>query len=302
VSAPPPNTPQLRPLAVGEVLDAGFRLLRMRFGTLVLCTLVIATPLLIVSALVVASTNPVAYDFSTSATTDGSGSALVGQLVDSLLRLIIGALVIGACFKVVGSAYLGEPTTTGESLRFAFSRLAPLIGAYILLVIVVGFAFVALIIPGIYVGVRLSQTFAAVIFERAGPGAALGRSWSLVGGNWWRTFGIAILTVLLTTIVGFALGALAGVLIVGIDETNNILAAVVLTIVDILSTAVTYPLAAAIFAVYYFDLRVRKEGFDLELLARGIDAPPPERPAPPAEPAPAGGGGFAAPEKPSGFT
>ena len=32
---------QLRPLGVGEVLDAGFRLVRSRFGTLVLCALAV---------------------------------------------------------------------------------------------------------------------------------------------------------------------------------------------------------------------------------------------------------------------
>ena len=42
-------TPQLRPLSVGEVLDAGFRLLRHRFGTLMLCVLVPIVPLYILA-------------------------------------------------------------------------------------------------------------------------------------------------------------------------------------------------------------------------------------------------------------
>jgi hypothetical protein len=39
----PSSAPLLRPLSVGEVLDAGFRLLRRRFGTLVGATLLAGT-------------------------------------------------------------------------------------------------------------------------------------------------------------------------------------------------------------------------------------------------------------------
>jgi hypothetical protein len=36
--------------------------------------------------------------------------------------------------------------------------------------------------------------------------------------------------------------------------------------------AISTPLQAALLTVLYFDLRVRKEGFDLELLAREMGA------------------------------
>jgi hypothetical protein len=75
--------------------------------------------------------------------------------------------------------------------------------------------------------------------------------------------------------------------------------------VTIIVLAVLYPLTAAIVTVIYYDLRVRNEGFDLQLLARGVGADAtrfesaPERPGPPSFPPPPSGGGFAAPEDPS---
>ena len=48
-------TPQLRPLSVGEVLDASFKIVRQSFGTLAGCVLVVAVPLNIINTLITAS-------------------------------------------------------------------------------------------------------------------------------------------------------------------------------------------------------------------------------------------------------
>ena len=47
-------TPRLRPLSIGELLDAGFKLFRQRFGTLMICTLVPVVPLSLLSTIIVA--------------------------------------------------------------------------------------------------------------------------------------------------------------------------------------------------------------------------------------------------------
>ena len=64
----PSFTPQLRPLSVGEMLDAGFRLFRHRFGTLVACVVVPVVPLTILGTIVTASTDPNAYDVNAPVT------------------------------------------------------------------------------------------------------------------------------------------------------------------------------------------------------------------------------------------
>jgi hypothetical protein len=288
------------------VLDAGFRLLRARFGTLLWCVLVPMVPLSIVSTLLQASTNPDAFDVNATSTTTDEGSAIAGSLIAGLLQGAAAALAVAACFRVISSAYLGEEAAAGPSLRYGLSRLLPLIVAYIVLSIVLGISFILLLIPGIFLSVKWCVTFAAIVSERAGPFRGMGRSWALTRGHWWRTFGTLLVLTLISFVLYFLVIAGLGGLIAANDDMSEVTYAVLSTALTIILLAVLYPLIAAIVTVIYYDLRVRNEGFDLQLLAQGVGADTsrfesaPERPAapsstPPPTPSP-GSGGFAPPE------
>ena len=297
----PSYTPQLRPLSVGEILDAGFRLFRHRFGTLVLCVLVPIVPLYILGTLIVGSTDPNAFDVNAPSSSDAT--AAVGQLLDRLLASVAAALAVAACFKAISAAYLGERAGVGDSLRYSLGRLLPLIVAYFALVLILLLSFVALIIPFFYMAVRLSMTFPALVCEKAGPFAAIRRSWQLTRGNWWRVFGTLLVVVLLMLVLSIALGLVLGGVLLSSESLGELAFAALATLVDVLIAAVTFPLWAAILTVMYYDLRVRNEGFDLQLLAQGVGADAsrfetsPERPAAP--PPPSSAGGFGPPEKPA---
>ena len=294
----PSYTPQLRPLSVGEMLDAGFRLFRARFWTLVLCVLVPVVPLTIVATGVQASVDPNAFDLDSSESVD-SGTALAGTLVASLIQFAAAALAIAACFRVISAAYLGEHAGVAESLRNGLGRLLPLIVAFFLVVVLVVLGLLALIVPGIWIAVKLSMVFPAVVFERTGPFAAIGRSWALTKGNWWRVFGTLLVVFLITFVLQLVLGGVVGG-ILGASDVSELTAAIVLTLVNLIALALTYPLWASVTSVVYYDLRVRNEAFDLQLLAQGVGADPtrfesaPERPVAPPPPE---GGGFTPPEE-----
>jgi len=301
-----PYAPQLRPLSVGEMIDAGFKLLRDRFGALMLCVLVPVAPLTILGTLVQASTDDAAFDTSTTATSD-SGSAVVGNLLVAFLQGAALALALAACIKLISSAYLGDRVEVGDSLRFGMSRILAVIGTYILVTLILIPCFIALIIPGIYVGVKLAVTFAAVVVERAGPGTAISRSWNLTGENWWRSFAVVLVVFLIVFVISFAVvGVVVGAVL---TDASEVTFAVLSTLADILINAITYPLWAAVVTVLYYDLRVRKEGFDLQLLAAGVGADAsrfgsaPERPEAPEAPGstgpPSSPGGFTPPEGPA---
>jgi hypothetical protein len=300
-------TPQLRPLSIGEVLDAGFRLLRARFGTLLLCVLVPMVPLSIIATILEASTNDAAFDVNATTTTSDSGAVIAGSLVSALLQGAAAALAVAACFRVISSAYLGEEAAAGPSLRYGLSRLLPLMVAYIVLSICVGFGLVLLFIPGIFLGVKWCVTFAAIVSERAGPFRAMGRSWELTRGHWWRTFGTLLVLTLISAVLWFIVIAGLGGAIATDENMSQVTYAVLSTALTVILLAVLYPLVASIITVIYYDLRVRNEGFDLQLLAQGVGADTsrfesaPERPGPPAStpppsPSPSTSGGFAPPE------
>jgi hypothetical protein len=279
-----PFTPQLRPLSIGEMLDAGFKLFRHRFGTLMVCVLVPVVPLSILSTIIVGSVDDAAFDVNAPAS--DSSSVDVANLIDNLLSGAAAAIAIAACFKVISSAYLGERADAGTSLRYGLSRLLPLVVAYFAMSICVGIGLVLLLVPGIFLAVKWSMTFPAIVAERAGPFAALRRSWELTRGHWWRTFGTLLVVVLISFVLSIAILVGFGAAVATSDSISELAFAVLLTAVTIIVLAILYPLTAAVVTVLYYDLRVRNEGFDLQLLARGVGADAarfesaPERPGP----------------------
>jgi glycerophosphoryl diester phosphodiesterase family protein len=301
----PSFTPQLRPLSVGEMLDAGFRLFRHRFGTLVACVLVPVVPLTILGTIIIASTDPDAFDVNS--TGNDSGAAIAGFLISIFLQSAGAALAVAACFKAISAAYLGERASFGDSLAYAVRRFIPLIVCYIVVVVALLLTFpswILFFIPPIWLAIKFSMAFPAVIFERAGPFRAIGRSWRLTKNNWWRVFGTLVVVFLIALVVNFALTAVLGIVAAGSDSISEVAFAVLNTVITLLTYMLTYPLWAAVMTVLYYDLRVRNEGFDLQLLAQGVGADAsrfetsPERPmAPP--PGQGGGGGFRPPEEPA---
>jgi hypothetical protein len=298
-----PFTPQLRPLSIGEVLDAGFRLFRARFGSLLLAVLVPVVPLAIIGTIVVGATDEYAYDVNTTAV-DDSGSAIAGNLISFALQGVALALAVAACFKIISAAYLGEEATVGDSLRYGASRIAALIVAYVVLSVLLVISFFLLFIPFLFFSVKFSMTFAAIVFERRGAFSAMGRSWTLTRGNFWRTLGTLTVLGLLMIVLFIALSVAIGAGLYSVNSASEVVVAVVSTLLNVLLIALTYPLFAAILSVIYYDLRVRNEGFDLQLLARGVGADEsrfaaaPERPAvaAPETVPPPSGGGFAPPQ------
>ena len=261
--------PQLRPLSVGEVLDAAFKVVRQSFGTLALCVLVVALPLNILDTLIRASTSDNAFNLDVATNDVSTGTAAAGQLLVALLSLVLTTIAAAACFRAVSSTYLGEKPTVGESLSFAASRVVPLIVLSILYVVGLIIPFILLILPGIWLSVAWSVSYPALMAEGLGPVAALGRSFKLVRGRWWPTFGALLVMYLIVLVISGILGVLLGAAFVA-SLDNEFAAAVLTTIINTLSSLITLPLFAAVLTIIYYDLRVRNEGFDIHLLARGV--------------------------------
>ena len=303
----------LRALGVGEILDASVKIFRRHFKTLALCVIVVALPLGAIANLLQLSADPDAFDFEAAFDTSAEpaqfdATAVGAYAVSGLLNLVLFGLTTAACFRAVGAAYLGAPTTWRESLAFAGRRLHSVLWVFFLLLVVVVVGFVLCILPGIWLGVALSFAIPALLFEDLRGPAALRRSFRLVRHRWWPTFGVLLVGTILVTIVQTIVTIIVGISLV-IAPDNFVLVLVVSTLVTVVGYVFSLPIQAAFYALIYFDLRVRKEGFDLMLLANRIDAgaavappiamidrgepgvppgtwPPPP---PPAEPPPPGG-------------
>ena len=273
------NALALRPRTVGEILDAGIKLYLRNARTLIGAAAVVVVPAQIVIGIVLLSTVPSGSDvpgtvFTVGHTTTGSsGARSGGEVVTTLLGLVVTLLVTAACVRAVSDAYLDQTPSVASSLRFVVRRLPALIVMYILQVLGLLVGFILLIIPGIWLYAAWAVITPAMMIEGLGPVRSLGRSRRLVRGRWWPTAGVVLVSTILNGIVADAIRAL----LTGLDGFSShpglVAAVLATTLGGIIASIITQPFVAAVITVLYYDLRVRKEGYDLELLADQLGVP-----------------------------
>jgi hypothetical protein len=295
--------PDLRPLGIGEVLDVAIKIYWRNALTLFRIVLLIVAPVQIVSTLV--QTSALSDLGGNSASSFGQNGKphftasdiwvpITGIIVAALLAGIAALLASGACFKAVADAYLEERANWRTSLRFAFTRIHSLLWVTVLAFLILIPAMIPCYIPAIWLGVSFSVAIPALLTEGVKGRHALGRSRRLVRDRWWPTFGIIVLAILLTYVISLIVGGLSGALIGGATSGSSSIGGIVIAIIGgTLSRMLTTPFTAAVLTVLYFDLRVRKEGFDLQLLAERIGLAP--RPRGEFRPSPPEGAGAAVP-------
>jgi hypothetical protein len=287
--------PYLRPLGIGEVLDVAMKIAWRNAATLFKIVFFVVFPVQVLTTIVQLSAFPdrdeFETDFETGTTTfDGSDfAAAIGAVaVAGILGWLASTLASGACFRAIASAYLGERTEWKPSLAFAARRLHSILWVTFLGALAAGLGFLLCVIPGVYLWTGFAVAVPALLTEDQRGSKALGRSRRLVRGFWWRTFAIVLLGYILSGIISAVLGGVVG----GVTFANpgDLTAGVLAIVSGTISAVITTPFVAAFTTVLYFDLRVRKEAFDLKLLAERIGVEPPARWVAPPEDRPGTGG------------
>ncbi len=277
---------QLRPLSVGETIDAVFTIYRSNFTTLITISGVILVPILLVSGLLQLSfVNDMINDVESLSPgqTPNFGDifnagAIFGGFLIGLFTWAAQALASGAVVKAVADTYLGDEPEWQESIRFALTRLGALLAGSFLFGLGVGLGFVFLLIPGIFLALSWAVFAPAIVIEGKSGSGGLGRSWELVKGRRWQILGTFIILYIIVAVAGLIIALiLGGLLGAGSDGAFNFAN----IIVNIISGVLTTPLMAIATVVVYFDLRVRKEAFDVALLAGAVGRPAPPMMDPP---------------------
>jgi hypothetical protein len=287
----------MRPLNLGETLDASIKIVRAQWRTFALVILVVVGPIQVLSLLITASTTD---GYSVDATLGGNSAVRYsdqaaytgGRVVIAMLTLVSYLLGTVACYRAVADTYLGRPTSARASLTFALRRLGPTLWLTLLFVAGIALAVVALILPAIWLAVAWSVAVPAMLVEGLGATGALRRSFGLTKGRWWATLGRFVVANILIYVVTLAVTFAVLLVALLVVDKSSFAALLLEHVGSLLGALVTTPLLAAVTVLVYFDLRVRKEGFDLALLAERMGGVPAEEPAPgPAHP----GGGFGHP-------
>jgi hypothetical protein len=142
------------------------------------------------------------------------------------------------------------------------------------IIVIFVLAIPAIAIP-IYVWARLLLVAPAFIIEMRGPVGSLVRSWQLMKGSVARAFGLMLVVGLVVFILQAIISSPTTILVglkqvQGAEPSQSLL--VLNTLIQTILSTVLAPLASIVTILLYYDQRIRKEGFDLELLARELES------------------------------
>jgi hypothetical protein len=243
-----------------------------------------STALLILSALV-----PVALAIVGSAILQGVISLEVarGTLGEKLRLPGLWRAAKGRIGALIGwSALITLAVTLAIAIAAVVIGLSIALGGAvgIAIGILLGLLFAAVAAAAaVWLGTKLSLVPSVLMLERLSLGRAIARSWSLTTGYFWKTFGILILVIVIIQVVSSIVAAPLQ-LVVGFGTSfldpngsnGGIIAGVIviylLTIVfAVVFGAIGAVVQAATPALLYIDIRMRKEGLDLEL-SRFVEA------------------------------
>jgi len=252
---------QVRPLSLGEILDRTFQFYRKEF---VLFVGIAALPELVATILRIG--------FAAMKETRTTGvvvAALVGVVVILVVNLIATAFSQAATSVAVSEMYLGRKTTIGQTFSAIRGRIGSIAGILIGLGIFYGIGFILLLIPGIYMMLIWALAIPAAVIEDIGFAECRERSQMLTQGAKGRMFVIYVLVLAVTYGVLIGLGMLLGA--IGVATLGNNFAQtftyqVANEIVTFAGTALVSPVGMIAFTIAYYDQRVRKEGFDIQLM------------------------------------
>jgi hypothetical protein len=264
---------EIRSMSIGEILDTGFRLVRNHFVVLVGISASLYVPL----ALALLPFSDPAQAASTP------GVLAIAFFVVIFVGLLLAPIVMAAITHALGELYLGRRATIGEALGAGLSMLMPLMGTWLLaslVVVAAGSLFVPIFIAGrlqaislagaiplflvaagifIYVLLRFLLLTQVMVLEHVFGTRALRRSAEVIRDHSLRGLGVLFVGGLVSNLllfgVNFAIGwiPVAGGVAVAFAESAG------------------FSFTSAIAVLLYFDIRCRKEAFDLEHLSRLVE-------------------------------
>lgn len=263
---------RLRPLTVSDLLDETFRIYRVNFPLFAGLAIAVAIPTIFFE--VIAGTGAVFGTFLSAFSNPAALNSPIHQSPVGLLQYPVTVILLpfqtGTLVLAAVLVCLGQPASIGGVLRAVLKRY---FGLWLVNLILLVSSFVLICLPvGIFLLVRLAVALPAFFAERAPATTAIERSWQLTARTFWRTFGIILLVLVVNYAVTLALSPLlyaAATLLPGISYQ---LKGDLVVIVSGLLGQIILPVYAIGVTLLYFDLRVRREAYDLELHAYRLGA------------------------------
>ena len=284
-------------MQLGEILDGSFNIYRRHFGLFMRLSLVLVwlPTALTVYAQVRFSDSP--FELLSLLEQHTLASIVLG-LVGIVVFATAGLLLKAGTIRVISDSYLGQEPELGASLRFGVAKIIPLLlvalskGLLLVLIYLFGaLGIVLMVVLGRVLGPAIGALliFAGVvglvwfvIWVACGYGVttptvvleelpssfdAFGRSWELTRSMRGKVFGtVAVAWLLSQFLPQMVVGGVSGALGAAGNTSFQPLFVVLASLLGI----VLAPILPCALTLLYYDLRVRREAFDLEILSQQL--------------------------------
>lgn len=249
------------PMTIGDILDRSIRLYKDNILKFIGIIILIKGPYLILENILMDL-----IESSASPATQIPGNAIL--ILKLLEPVFIVPILTAAMTTAISERYLGMDIDISEAYSRAWKRFFPLLGTILITGIIIVAGFMLFVIPGLVLWIWFAFVPQTVIIEAEGGVSAMKRSKYLVKGFFGKTFILLIL-------IFIAISLVTGMISFGITK--------LLPFLGQYSTALGYgaanvvsvllePFKVAAMVLLYYDFRIRKEGFDLEVMAEELEA------------------------------
>jgi hypothetical protein len=201
--------------------------------------------------------------------------SIIGLIGVGLLVILAYAFLGGALIHAVSEQFVRQKVHIGRAYDFAWGRLWPLAGVSILISLfgslvamlsnIHPFLAVVCFCVAIYFMVHWACALQAVLLEALGPFKALSRSFALAQGNSWRILGFSSVVFM----IFFVLSSVGKILLLLIAPTVAPTPSFTLLYMTFIFIP-AFLIGGIAYTLLYYDLRVRKEGYNLESLAKEL--------------------------------
>ncbi len=268
-----PTVRRLRPLDLGDMLDEAFALYRQNFALFAGIAAVLIVPESIITGIIglarpsgsVTTTSP--GGVSTFHGDVFAGTATVSG-VSGLVGLVFGTILTGTLSWAISQRYLGRDVTIQQAYAsLGVKTFFLLLFGSLLYVVAILIGLLGLFFGAIFAAVRYVFVSQVIVLERKGVFASFGRSWQLTKRSFWRVFIYGLVDIIIVSLVEGIIGGIAiGIISLGVHSQ------VVSSVVGALIGIVVQPFQLGFLVLFYYDMRIRKEGFDLEQMASTMEA------------------------------
>jgi hypothetical protein len=272
------------PRAIGGVIDDAIKLYRASFRT--------CWPIALIGSVVTAAMS--LYFLSRfPALADLRDPAQMWQMFKPsplwgwfLIPGIVSLVLLGAVIACQNALAAGTgPMTVGQALAAAVGRLHWLLLAILVWAIFIGSVVGIVVVPvgaaarvlgvlawlilGIYLWGRLQLWMVAVFAEDAGTFRAMGISWSLIEGHWWRSATILTVGIIIVVVVSIVFAVVGGLIfvVIRVDPMSLLMGNQVITAIE---RVFVTPMIPAVLVAMYYDFKLRREGGDLAARTKSL--------------------------------